>query len=247
MTLRNDWCSTCGEDAGSVHPPASKCSHCGQTLVSRPLSERIRNRSRSNTVPSAPRLSVMPEHILQQVRTTNQELTLLFAELRQQVNVIRTQTVVLQQQTIVQARTDMELLLPPDALDPQQARWTDRGTAKKVLDALPRIDIENKCFVKHCQTDPTTTCNLELKCVVTECIICCETLDIEQRVVQLPICGHFFHEPCALTWLTEHNSCPYCRRLLPTDDAVYEAERRRTGRTHAGSSEMTIRERSLIA
>ena len=69
-----------------------------------------------------------------------------------------------------------------------------------------------------------------------ECVICRDLFETCQTVIRLPPCGHFFHETCAMTWLTRHNACPYCRRELPTDDAEYEQERRRTQRTHAGST-----------
>jgi hypothetical protein len=41
-------------------------------------------------------------------------------------------------------------------------------------------------------------------CVCTESF--CNTTSIE-----LPKCRHRFHEACVLTWLSRHNSCPYCR------------------------------------
>jgi hypothetical protein len=68
-----------------------------------------------------------------------------------------------------------------------------------------------------------------------ECIICQEPYDQDRSAVRIPACGHVFHEACALVWLQHHNTCPFCRRELPTDDPEYEQERRRTQRTHAGS------------
>lgn len=68
-----------------------------------------------------------------------------------------------------------------------------------------------------------------------DCVICTDTFSVGQTVLRLPACGHVFHDACALRWLERHNTCPYCRRELPTDDADYEQERRRTQRTHAGS------------
>lgn len=59
------------------------------------------------------------------------------------------------------------------------------------------------------------------------CPICTDSYAPGDTIIRLPLCGHVFHEKCALAWLTKHNSCPYCRKELPTDDDDYERERRR--------------------
>jgi len=59
------------------------------------------------------------------------------------------------------------------------------------------------------------------------CPVCTDSYAPGDTIVRLPLCGHIFHESCALAWLTKHNSCPYCRKELPTDDDDYERERRR--------------------
>jgi hypothetical protein len=69
-----------------------------------------------------------------------------------------------------------------------------------------------------------------------DCVVCREPFEIGDIVMRLPFCSHAFHNDCALSWLTKHNTCPFCRRELPTDDPVYEAERRQQQRTHAGSN-----------
>jgi len=81
-----------------------------------------------------------------------------------------------------------------------------------------------------------------LECTLTieandanECVVCTDAFEIGNTVMTLPNCGHVFHEQCALAWLRSHNTCPYCRRELPTDDEEYERTRRREQRTHAGS------------
>jgi len=66
------------------------------------------------------------------------------------------------------------------------------------------------------------------------CPVCTDSYEPGATVVRLPSCGHVFHERCAMAWLTKHNTCPFCRKELPTDDDDYERERRR--REAQGSS-----------
>lgn len=46
-----------------------------------------------------------------------------------------------------------------------------------------------------------------------QCAVCLEFFQQNQIVTQLP-CGDYFHSACIRRWLSEHNSCPYCRRQL---------------------------------
>jgi len=72
------------------------------------------------------------------------------------------------------------------------------------------------------------------------CVICCEDFkvaidgtDKNQRkevLMRLPQCNHLFHEECALLWLKAHNTCPFCRRELPSDMEGEEMEMRRRRR-----------------
>jgi hypothetical protein len=89
-------------------------------------------------------------------------------------------------------------------------------------------------IVDRCKAEEIT-CNLSIRTHSRDCVVCRDALEVSQTVLQLPGCGHIFHDTCALLWLTKQNSCPYCRFELPTDDPEYENERRRTQRTHAGS------------
>lgn len=91
-------------------------------------------------------------------------------------------------------------------------------------------------IVGFCREHPTVTGDFTVESLSRDCVVCCDSLDVSQTVLQLPVCGHIFHDLCALAWLTKHNTCPYCRRELPTDDQEYENERRRVQRTHAGSA-----------
>jgi hypothetical protein len=78
-------------------------------------------------------------------------------------------------------------------------------------------------------------CRLSIASESKESVVCRDDFAVDQTVIQLPACSHVFHEACATLWLSKHNTCPYCRCELPTDDDEYEQERRRTQRTHAGS------------
>lgn len=44
-----------------------------------------------------------------------------------------------------------------------------------------------------------------------ECSVCMDDVIIGVEVVVLP-CSHWFHESCASAWLSEHNTCPICRK-----------------------------------
>jgi len=44
-----------------------------------------------------------------------------------------------------------------------------------------------------------------------ECSVCMDDVYIGDEVVSLP-CNHWFHEACASAWLSEHNTCPICRK-----------------------------------
>lgn len=81
-----------------------------------------------------------------------------------------------------------------------------------------------KCQLEF--VDCHLSCNLQISSQSTDCVVCCDELKISEKVLQIPGCGHIFHEECALTWLKLHNTCPYCRRELPTDDPEYEQQRR---------------------
>ena len=52
---------------------------------------------------------------------------------------------------------------------------------------------------------------------VKTCVICRDELKLGQTSLTLTnYCGHVFHEECVLQWLQHHNTCPYCRHVLPT-------------------------------
>lgn len=46
-----------------------------------------------------------------------------------------------------------------------------------------------------------------------ECSICMETAELGTEVTVLP-CKHWFHFGCIELWLSQHNTCPHCRRSI---------------------------------
>jgi E3 ubiquitin-protein ligase RNF115/126 len=49
-----------------------------------------------------------------------------------------------------------------------------------------------------------------------ECSVCMDDVHIGDEVVALP-CSHWFHETCASAWLSEHNTCPICRKGIDSE------------------------------
>lgn len=58
----------------------------------------------------------------------------------------------------------------------------------------------------------------------SECAVCKEGMGVGRDVCKLP-CGHLFHWGCILPWLRKRDSCPCCRRQLPSDDVAGEIGR----------------------
>ncbi|CAJ1956441.1 unnamed protein product [Cylindrotheca closterium] len=78
---------------------------------------------------------------------------------------------------------------------------------------------DGKHIVDLCaKNEASVTAKFEFQQLSRDCAICTESLKISEKILQLPACGHIFHEACAMKWLTKHHNCPYCRTLLPTDD-----------------------------
>lgn len=57
-----------------------------------------------------------------------------------------------------------------------------------------------------------------------ECSVCMDDVKIGDEVVVLP-CNHWFHENCASLWLSEHNTCPICRKGIEGDVPAAGASR----------------------
>lgn len=50
-----------------------------------------------------------------------------------------------------------------------------------------------------------------------ECVICLQELNINDDIVMLRKCNHYYHKECIITWLKENKNCPICRTSLNLD------------------------------
>lgn len=105
-----------------------------------------------------------------------------------------------------------------------------KGEAKDLSIPTIMVKLSDRSMVSSAKT-----VSMSITQQTKECIVCTESFSEGQTLLQLS-CHHVYHEACLAPWLMHHNTCPYCRLELPTDDADYDAERRRERRTHAGSA-----------
>ncbi|GAX82812.1 hypothetical protein CEUSTIGMA_g10238.t1 [Chlamydomonas eustigma] len=82
--------------------------------------------------------------------------------------------------------------------------------SKKVVSNLPLIEVTG---------EKLTEWGPECMCAVCTCEVA-----LGEMIVELP-CKHKYHRACVTPWLQKHNSCPVCRKELPTDDPHYEAKK----------------------
>ncbi|KAK7313944.1 hypothetical protein VNO77_39151 [Canavalia gladiata] len=83
---------------------------------------------------------------------------------------------------------------------PQNAISTvDLGLNRELREMLPVIVYKESFSVKD-----------------TQCSVCLLDYQAEDRLQQIPACGHTFHMSCIDLWLASHSTCPLCRLSLLT-------------------------------
>jgi len=112
-----------------------------------------------------------------------------------------------------------------------------KGEASHVNVPVIMVKQEDGNLLKKMMAQDSVRCRIRAKKKEVSCVVCTEDFGMGDVIMRLPSCGHSFHELCAMSWLKRHNTCPFCRKELPTDNEDYEMDRRnnRTGTT--GSSE----------
>jgi hypothetical protein len=71
-----------------------------------------------------------------------------------------------------------------------------------------------------------------------ECSVCQELFELDSTCLKLP-CTHCFHKDCIVPWLKDHNTCPVCRKELPTsiNNEAVSVEGTGSGTSTAAASE----------
>ncbi|KAG7619951.1 Zinc finger RING-type [Arabidopsis suecica] len=71
------------------------------------------------------------------------------------------------------------------------------GLSKDIREMLPVVIYKESFIVKDSQ-----------------CSVCLGDYQAEEKLQQMPSCGHTFHMECIDLWLTSHTTCPLCRLSL---------------------------------
>ncbi|KAG8660856.1 hypothetical protein MANES_02G200348v8 [Manihot esculenta] len=76
-------------------------------------------------------------------------------------------------------------------------RQVELGLKKEVREMLPIIVYKESFSVRE-----------------TQCPVCLGDYEAEEKLQQIPACGHTFHMECIDHWLAKHTTCPLCRLSL---------------------------------
>ncbi|XP_047323729.1 RING-H2 finger protein ATL58-like [Impatiens glandulifera] len=96
----------------------------------------------------------------------------------------------------------MRASVPP----PIEISRIELGLKKEVREMLPIIIYKESFSVKD-----------------TQCSVCLGDYQSEDRLQQIPACGHTFHMECIDLWLATRTTCPLCRlSLIPSPKVSIE-------------------------
>ncbi|KAL8482349.1 hypothetical protein ACS0TY_028499 [Phlomoides rotata] len=93
----------------------------------------------------------------------------------------------------------------PETIDDLSMCELGLGVKKELREMLPIIVFNESFSVKD-----------------TQCSVCLGDYQAEDRLQQIPGCGHTFHIGCIDLWLTTHTTCPLCRKSLLASSNVVQ-------------------------
>ncbi|KAL4294682.1 hypothetical protein HN51_045497 [Arachis hypogaea] len=107
----------------------------------------------------------------------------------------------------------------------------DIGLKKELREMLPIIVYKESFSVKD-----------------TQCSVCLLDYQAEDKLQQIPACGHTFHMSCIDLWLSSHSTCPLCRlSLLTSAKSSTEPSHRQVDGPQSNEETQTIESSELRA
>lgn len=77
---------------------------------------------------------------------------------------------------------------------------------KDSVDTLPFGEQDRVALVNNCKINFDSQSHK-----YEECVICLEPYKQGEILIELPVCGHIFHEDCIIGWLGKQSKCPTCK------------------------------------
>lgn len=84
-----------------------------------------------------------------------------------------------------------------------------RGVSARGIEALPEVELDESS-AKGSDGE------------ALQCTVCIDDFKAGEKAIKLPGCGHMFHRACLEPWLSQHNTCPTCRKEI-ADAALPQA------------------------
>ncbi|XP_062021879.1 RING-H2 finger protein ATL7-like [Rosa rugosa] len=101
-------------------------------------------------------------------------------------------------------------------LRPRRVNWSSirMRTAPQNDDINDIATVELGLQKEHREMLPIVVYNESFSVRDTQCAVCLGDYQADDRLQQIPACGHTFHIACIDSWLSMHTTCPLCRLSL---------------------------------
>ncbi|XP_050364815.1 RING-H2 finger protein ATL7-like isoform X2 [Argentina anserina] len=102
-------------------------------------------------------------------------------------------------------------------LRPRRVNWSSirMRSAPQISDTNVDIaTVESGLKKEHREMLPIVVYNESFFVRDTQCAVCLGDYQADDRLQQIPACGHTFHIDCIDSWLSMHTTCPLCRLSL---------------------------------
>ncbi|KAH7387658.1 hypothetical protein KP509_16G035000 [Ceratopteris richardii] len=94
--------------------------------------------------------------------------------------------------------------MPTPPVHPAVLHGRVSGVDRSVIDSLPTFSFSSLHGLKD----------------GLECAVCLSRFEVSDTLRLLPKCKHAFHCECVDTWLSNHSTCPLCRKKVEAEDVL---------------------------